>query len=252
MKHTYNLPAGIIPGLYADIMQQPHVLIAGSTGSGKSVAVNGLIYSLLYFSPAEKQLVLLDPKRVELQQYRNLPHCMSYNNTPETCAAALQALVKTMEKRFAEMEKTGSKLYNGSDIYCIIDEWVDIRQTTGKDAEKDLIRLSAMARAAKIHIILCTQRPTSDILNGAIRANFTCKLALRCNSRQESRNAMDCTGAEMLPAYGYGYYRQPAAREPLLSAIPFYTAQMLSDMVHHWEKQKTRPNALQRLTSWIK
>lgn len=251
MKKTWIKPAGTVPGLYASLINQPHILCAGSTGSGKSVLINGLIHSILYFAPCEKQLVLLDPKRVELSQYKNLPHTLQYANTPETALQALQRLEMEMERRFQAMEKAGVKMYCGSDIYCIIDEWIDLRSTCGKEIEKPLIRLAAMARAARIHIVLCTQRPTSDIITGTIKANFTCKLALRCNSKQESRNVIDCTGAEMLPNYGYALYRMPAEKLPVQVAIPFYSDFQLANMVTHWEKQNARYSPLQRLTKWI-
>ena len=251
MNKTWTKPAGIIPGLYNSMINQSHVLVAGTTGSGKSVLVNGLIYSLLFYAPCEKQLFLLDPKRVELSQYKSLPHTKRYCNTPESCTAALNDLVTEMERRYQEMEKNGLRLYSGPDTYCIIDEWIDIKQTAGKAAEIPLIRLAAMARAAKIHIILCTQRPTSDIINGTIRANFAAKIALRCNSRQESRNIIDQAGAEMLPRYGTCLFRFPEFICVGSSTVPLVSENQLSERVQYWLDQITPEKRRGGLLQWF-
>ena len=219
MKH-YTTPPGSLPAVYLDMIQQPHLLIAGATGSGKSTVIHGLINAILYYAPCEKQLILIDSKRVELIEYSKLPHTLFRATEPRQIDAILTAMIKELERRFKRMEKAKIKFYNGSDIYIIIDELADLITTQKKTVLPPLKRLAQLGRAAKIHLILATQRPTRDIVSGEIKVNIDARLALRCPTKQDSRNIINTGGAELLPRFGYGYYLTPETVRPSFIHLP--------------------------------
>ena len=141
----WRTPSGRIYNLYADMARQPHLLIAGATGSGKSVVERGIIHSLLFHSPARVQLVLIDPKRVELVQYKGLPHVIAYAADPSERLQALQQAVNIMEQRYSLMSRQGLRMYDGTDVYVIIDELADIKTTKKKAAVPLIQRLAQSA-----------------------------------------------------------------------------------------------------------
>ena len=239
MRKVYKTPAGTVPGLYADMLRQPHLLVAGATGSGKSVVVNGLIYNLLYRPPGDGpqgvQLVLIDPKRVELAAYRQLPHTIRTATEPEKIRAALIETLRICENRYAQMQRDKLRKWRGGDLYLVIDEFADL-MTTQRAAVLPLVqRIAQIGRAAKIHIILATQTPIAKVLPTEIKCNFDARLALRTRSAQDSRNILGVSGCETFPRYGVGRYVTPE-RDALVE-IPFYSDSELAARVEWWTKQ---------------
>ncbi len=236
MRH-WRTPGGTAAAVYLNMLKQPHLLIGGSTGSGKSVLINGLIYTALYNSPNQYRFILIDPKRVELIDYKPLPHTILYSSEMPDILEALQTAIDLMETRYKTMQRQRIKKSNAADIFIIIDEYADLVTQAKKQVERYIIRLSQLGRAANIHLILATQRPTRDIITGAIKVNLDSRVALRCPSAQDSRNIIDVKGAETLPRYGYGYYRTAEGLE--LVTIPMTDPGELARRVKWWIDQKS-------------
>ncbi len=208
--------------IFADLEKMPHLLIAGSTGSGKSIMIQSLIVSLLYKnSPTTLKLIMLDPKRVELSIYEGIPHLVSPVIVENKKALAVfRWAIKEMEKRYELLQKSGSrdiKSYNGkansqqptanSDellpyIVIIVDELADLMTSYGREVEGFVVRLAQMARATGIHLVLSTQRPSVEIITGLIKANITSRIALQVASQVDSRTIIDTSGAEKLLGAG--------------------------------------------------
>ena len=237
MKY-YTTPGGTYPSLCADILAQPHTLIAGATGSGKSVLLSATIYTALYSAPCEKAFVLIDPKRVELYQYAQLPHTFRYASERDTIRAALRDCLTLMEYRYRELQKTGGKRYHGTEVYVIIDEYADLVTTDKQAVVPTLCRLAQLGRAAGIHLIIATQRPTRDIITGQIKVNIDARLALRCPTAQDSRNIINQKGAEELPRYGRGLYLTPETMKPELWEIPMIPDEEINRLCRFWMAQK--------------
>lgn len=194
--------------LYDDIIDGNHVLIAGKTGSGKSVLLNNIICHIASFcypygnGEESAGLVLIDPKRVEFSEYAGLPHVLSHATSEEEAVRCLSAVVGVMENRYMEMEKQGIKTYADDRIYVIIDEFADF---SGNTEIRDLVdRISRLGRAAGMHLIIATQRPaiTDKSVSASTRANLDTRIALRCAEAKDSRMIIGCAGAEELPKYG--------------------------------------------------
>ncbi|MCL2069439.1 MAG: FtsK/SpoIIIE domain-containing protein [Treponema sp.] len=202
-----------------DLVQMPHLLIAGSTGSGKSVCVNSMILSLLYQkSPAECRLILIDPKIVELKLYNDIPHLLTPVITESKKAfQALQYCIYEMERRYSCLDSMGVRdirSYNRRIeerriateympyIVVMIDEFADLMATTGKELESTVARLAAMSRAVGIHLVLATQRPSIDVITGLIKANIPSRIAFMVASKMDSRIIIDMVGAEKLLGKG--------------------------------------------------
>lgn len=237
LKQWYT-PGGSASALCLDMLKQPHLLIAGSTGSGKSVLINSFIYTALYAAPVSRGFILIDPKRVELSEYKTLPHCVAYASEPHKIAATLAATVDLMEKRFERMEALHLKESTERHIYVIIDEFADLMTTQRHETLPILKRLAQLGRAAHIHLILATQRPTKDIIDGQIKVNLDSRIALRCPTAQDSRNILDTNGAETLPRIGYGYYLTPETMKPVLVRVPYTPQDELNARVAWWENQR--------------
>lgn len=201
--------------MVADIAKMPHLLIAGSTGSGKSVCVNTLITSILYkASPEEVKLILIDPKVVELANYNGIPHMLSPVVTnPKLAANALNQAVGEMERRyklFAEAQVKDISSYNSKvskderlpKIVIIIDELADLMMVSSNDVEASICRLAQMARAAGMHLIVATQRPSVDVITGLIKANIPSRISFAVSSQTDSRTIIDMGGAEKLLGKG--------------------------------------------------
>lgn len=235
MEITWKTPGGTVYELCAAILNQPHALIAGATGSGKSVLLNSLIYTALYKCPCDVELILIDPKRVELCQYRNLPHTINYSSEPEQIAAAIEKTVLLMENRYKAMQRKGKRKSDQSHVYMIIDEFADLMTVQKQKVLPKLCRIAQLGRASNIHLIIASQRPTSDIINGQIKVNIDCRLALRCPTRRDSQNIINAPGAETLPRYGYGYLLTPDGLQCV--KIPHTPEAELHARVQHWTKQ---------------
>jgi len=200
-----------------DLARMPHLLIAGSTGSGKSVALNAMLMSLLCkLSPDELKLILIDPKRLEFATYTDVAHLLFPIVTdPKRAIPALRWVVQQMEERYEKMAMTGARNiveYNDHSktpdderlpfIVIVIDELSDLMITAGRDVENSITRIAQMARAAGIHMIVATQRPSVDVITGLIKVNFPSRISFRVTSRVDSRTILDCVGAEKLLGSG--------------------------------------------------
>ncbi|HSX41038.1 MAG TPA: DNA translocase FtsK 4TM domain-containing protein [Candidatus Saccharimonadales bacterium] len=198
----------------ADLASMPHLLIAGATGAGKSVMINSFLTSLLYRnSPAQLKLILVDPKRVELNLYNDVPHLLTpVIVDPEKCISALKWAVAEMERRlklFAEVGNRNIHEYNTSHkeesmpyIVIVIDEMADLMMLAAGDVEALIVRLAQLARAAGIHLVLATQRPSVNVITGLIKANIPARIAFRVASNVDSRTILDQGGAEKLLGKG--------------------------------------------------
>ena len=235
---SWLTPDGTFPSIYKDMAEQKHLLIAGTTGAGKSVVVNGIIYSLLYHSPLYAQFIFIDPKRVELVQYKHIPHCVYYASEPESMVQAMQEGMRITEDRYKAMAKEGSRKWAGSQLYIIIDELADLMTTCRKQVQPIIQRLCQIGRAAGVHVIACTQCPISKVLPTEIKVNFDSRLALRTQNKQDSRNIIDVPGCELLPEYGYGYYRKSTGTT--LYKLPYVQDSKLNRLIAHWESRKCR------------
>ena len=233
MKKRYKLPAGTYYNLYADMLKQPHLLVAGATGSGKSVVINGIINTALYQSPAAVQFIMIDPKRVELAEYKKLPHVIKYASEPAEMVQALEMAIEATEQRYKAMQRDGLRKWTGGAVYVIIDELADL-MTTQKRAVQPLIqRLAQIGRAANVHIIAATQCPLSAVIPTPIKVNFDARVGLRTRSAQDSRNILGCKGCELLPRYGQGYYMTPDGLT--LYNIPMVPDEEKTRLVNHWK-----------------
>lgn len=237
-------PNGSTTRLTESILQQAHTLIAGTTGSGKSVLVQGLIRSIMFRfpqdSPGGAEMILIDPKRVELSQFRPLPHTILYASEPEAMYQALVSAARLVDLRFQDMQARGERLYTGSDIYVIIDELADLLTTDRRRVLPLLQRIGQIGRASKVHLICCTQCPKAEILSTQLKVNFDSILALRTRSAQDSRNIIGINGAENLPRYGKAIYQCLDDIAPVYVNIPLYND--LQTLVDWWLVQ-IRKNA---------
>lgn len=241
---TYSTPKGETYDLFSGMLRQSHLLIAGASGSGKSVLVNGLICTALYDFPLDtsggKQLILIDPKRTELSHYKNLPHCLYHASEPDTMVNALHYALGITERRYVNMERQGLRTYNGGDIYVVIEELADL-MTTQKHTVQPLIqRLCQIARAAKIHLIAATQCPLREIIPTPIKCNFDGRVALRTRCAQDSRNILGVSGAELLPRYGECLYLTPDEMTIQHYAVPYITEEQQYELIRWWMEQEER------------
>ncbi|MBQ7283650.1 MAG: DNA translocase FtsK, partial [Oscillospiraceae bacterium] len=217
--------------IVADLKSMPHLLIAGSTGSGKSVCVNAIITSFLYkSSPEDVKLILIDPKVVELAEYNGIPHLlMPVVTEPKKAAGALGSAVAEMEKRYKLFAETGVreiKSYNKLAetredleklpyVAIIIDELADLMMVAGKEVEDYICRIAQKARAAGMHLIVATQRPSVDVITGLIKANIPARIAFAVSSQIDSRTILDGGGAEKLLGMGDMLFLPLGASKPI-------------------------------------
>ena len=236
-SERHIVPAGRYSIMYDDMANQTHLLIAGRTGSGKSCVVNGIIHSqLVQKSCDEVQFIFIDPKRVELSQWKNIPHCIAYaSDDMRERLNVLTLAVRIIEQRFVEMEAQGAKKYNGPDILVIIDELADLLTTQKNEILPLLQRIGQIGRAARVHLIACTQCPTAQILSTQLRCNFDSILGLRTRSAQDSRNIIGIKGCEKLPDHGQGYYVTPK-REGIVD-LPLIPEADLALVSKHWSNR---------------
>ena len=190
-----------IPSIYNDLISKNHVLIAGASGSGKSVILNGIIYRLLY---KDCRIILIDPKRVDLRPFKKCKQVISYAADINKIISVLSQCIESMEREYKYMERHALRKTDQKHTYIIIDEYADLIIQAKKTVEPKIIRLLQLGRAAGYHVILATQRPTADIVNGAIKCNIDTRIALKVPLAQDSRNIIGVSGAESLPPYGAG------------------------------------------------
>ena len=194
--YYYKLPQTPIIDLYADMLQQTHLLIAGATGSGKSTLIDGLLQTILHKAPTQAKYIILDRKFTTLRPYANAPHSMRHARTLDEMVNTLRDTIQLMNDRFIYMENHPADF---SEVYLIIDELADLMTTRKRDAIPLLQTLGQLARESKIHIIAATQCPLREIIPTTIKVNFPARVALKTATRQDSRNIIDQAGAELLP-----------------------------------------------------
>jgi S-DNA-T family DNA segregation ATPase FtsK/SpoIIIE len=245
----------------ADLASMPHVLIAGSTGSGKSVAINAMIMSLLFrTTPAQVRLILVDPKRVELGMYEGVPHLFTPIITePKLAANALRNAVREMERRLKLLasrsvrnieqynklfENTMPSLFDESEdneplpfIVIIIDELADLMMLDRSNVEESITRLAQMARAVGIHLILATQRPSVDVITGLIKANIPTRISFRLATKVDSRTILDTNGAEALLGRGDMLFLPPGTSRLMRLHAPYVSEKETAAVVGFWKDQ---------------
>ncbi|MFZ0797898.1 MAG: DNA translocase FtsK [Terriglobales bacterium] len=246
----------------ADLAGMPHLLIAGSTGTGKSVAINAMIMSILYKStPDEVRLVLVDPKRLELGNYEGVPHLYTPIITePKLAANALRNAVREMERRLKLLAAKGvrnidsyNRLFDDTPslfsehavndegpipkIVIIIDELADLMMLDGNNVEESITRLAQMARAVGIHLVLATQRPSVDVITGLIKANFPARVSFRVATKVDSRTILDANGAESLLGRGDMLYLPAGSARVHRLHAPYVTEKEIAAVVEFWKAQ---------------
>ena len=246
----------------ADLAGMPHLLIAGSTGAGKSVAINAMIMSILYkATPDQVRLILVDPKRLELGNYEGVPHLYTPIITePKLAANALRNAVREMERRLKLLASKGvrnidqyNKLFEKGDtpslfdeesddkpipyIVIIIDELADLMMLDSSNVEESITRLAQMARAVGIHLVLATQRPSVDVITGLIKANFPARVSFRVATKVDSRTILDANGAEALLGKGDMLYLPSGSARVHRLHAPFVTEKEIAAVVEFWKAQ---------------
>lgn len=238
MPKAYRTPAGTIYEPFRQLADRPHLLIAGATGSGKSVALNGIIHTLLMTeSPFNCQFVLIDPKKVELAQYASLPHTARYASEHPEIVQALQWSVEETDRRFSVMQKQQVKEYEGPHMYVVIDELADLMVSIKKETLPLLQRLAQIGRAARVHLIACSQNVLAVTIPTVLKCNFSSILGLRTVNAQQSRFLISTTGCEMLPdpkreGKGYGFLRDGADLQKLM--IYKYPDDQVQHAINWW------------------
>ena len=245
----------------AELNTMPHLLIAGSTGSGKSVAINAFIMSILYkATPEQVRLILVDPKRLELGNYEGVPHLYTPIITePKLASNALRNAVREMERRLKVLAEKGvrnidqyNRLFDNSTpnlfedgseahplpyIVIIIDELADLMMLDGQNVEASITRLAQMARAVGIHLVLATQRPSVDVITGLIKANFPARMSFRVATKIDSRTILDANGAEALLGRGDMLYLPSGSGRVHRVHAPFVTEKEIAAVVEFWRAQ---------------
>ena len=219
---------------YMDLIvkDNKHILIAGCTGSGKSVLLNHLLCYILTIDYSG--LILIDPKKVELAPYRNSNHTIMYGDDAATIKQALTYAVQLMNARYTRMQSEGIRKSNEAPIYVIIDELAQFSRTVNPELATNnslLSQLATLGRAANIFLIACTQRPTNDVITPLYKINCDCKIALRTSTEQESRNIIDISDAAHLPDVGNAIIRHPKHREPFTVPVDFHTDKEIRDFI---------------------
>jgi DNA segregation ATPase FtsK/SpoIIIE, S-DNA-T family len=242
--------------IYADIARMPHLLVAGATGTGKTIFLNSVLTALLYRNPPEMlRLILVDPKRVEMKGYNKLPHLL----TPVICdvnktIGALKWAIQEMDRRFDVLGEKDSRNINSYNEKCakdgdeplpyivfVIDELADLMATKGKDIEAGIVRLAQMARAVGIHLIVATQRPAVEVITGLIKANITCRVAFQVASQIDSRTILDMAGAEKLLGAGDLLYMSAEYPKPKRIQGPYVSEKESKDVLDWIKENNPQP-----------
>lgn len=244
-----------------DLARMPHVLVAGSTGSGKSVAINGFISNLLFrTTPTEVKLILVDPKIVELSQWNGIPHLLTpVINEPEKVLSALRWATQEMERRYKLFGSIGARnidSYNEMSgfqalpyIVIILDELADLMMFAPVEIEDAIVRLAQMARAVGIHLVLATQRPSVDVITGLIKANIPTRIAFNVVSQIDSRVIIDTTGAEKLLGKGDMLYVPPDASKPYRIQGVYVSDNEINKLIEFLKKSGVEPQYTEEIVT---
>lgn len=247
--------------LAADIGKMPHVLIAGATGSGKSVCINAFIMSMLFrASPEELKFIMVDPKRVELTQYNGIPHLYApVIVEPKEVVSALKWAIKEMEARYKKFAEVGVRNIEGFNelsafqalpyLVIIIDELADVMLFAPAEVEDSITRIAQMARATGIHLVVSTQRPSVDVITGLIKANIPCRIAFAVSSLVDSRVIIDQPGAEKLLGRGDMLYIAPDQAKPTRIQGAFVSDSEINKVIEFIKKQGVAPEYTPAVTS---
>ncbi len=264
-KKDFKLPIALgksISGepITSDLSSMPHLLIAGTTGSGKSVCINTIILSLIYkHTPDVCKFILIDPKMLELSTYEGIPHLLCPVITEaKKAASVLGWVVKEMENRYRLMTKVGVRNIDGYNekhkikmpyIVVIVDEMSDLMLVAGKEIENYIQKLSQMARAAGIHIIMATQRPSVDVITGTIKANFPTRISFQVTSKIDSRTILGEQGAEQLLGRGDMLYMSSANRITRIHAP--YVSEIEIDKVNNFLRNQAEPDYVNEILNFV-
>ena len=264
LRKEYKLPIALgksISGvpIVGDLSSMPHLLIAGTTGSGKSVCINTIILSLLYKHPPEKcKFILIDPKMLELSTYEGLPHLLCPVITEaKKAASVLGWVVKEMESRYRLMTREGVRNIDGYNkkhklpmpyIIVVVDEMSDLMHVAGKEIEGYIQKLSQMARASGIHIIMATQRPSVDVITGTIKANFPTRISFQVSSKIDSRTILGEQGAEQLLGKGDMLYMSSANKIIRIHA-PFVSDEEINK-VNDFVRSQAEPDYIDEILNF--
>ncbi|MBD3225527.1 MAG: DNA translocase FtsK [Caldithrix sp.] len=276
-KSSFNLPLALgktINGesYIADLTKMPHLLIAGATGSGKSVGINTIITSLIYsVDPGKVKFILIDPKKLELTPYQSLDdHYLIWRpdldekvlTKPNNAVSMLNSMVMEMEKRYdllanahcrgiveyndkianGHLRNRDEKLQTLPYIIVLIDELADLMMAAAKEVETPIARLAQMARAVGVHLIVATQRPSVDVITGMIKANFPARIAYQVATKVDSRTVLDMNGAEQLLGNGDMLFLPPGSAKPIRLQNPFISTNELENVIEHVSRQPKLPS----------
>jgi DNA segregation ATPase FtsK/SpoIIIE, S-DNA-T family len=241
--------------IIGDLGRMPHLLIAGATGAGKSVCINTIVGSLLYqFTPDELQLLMIDPKRVELVGFADIPHLrLPVVTDMDKVVGAMKWVVLEMDRRYKLFAQHGVRNLEGYNrrarearrpeeptlpfLVVVVDELADMMMTAAEEVEKTLCRLAQLARATGIHLVVATQRPSVDVLTGLIKANFPTRIAFAVSSQTDSRVILDQAGAEKLLGRGDALYMPTDAMKPVRLQGAYVSDEEMQALVAHWKVQ---------------
>lgn len=242
----------------SDITKMPHLLVAGTTGSGKSVGINTMICSILYkASPDDVKFIMIDPKQVELSVYEDIPHLLAPVVTdPKKASSVLKNIVTEMDRRYSllkdrkvrhitsynEIAETDESVEYLPYLVVVVDEFADLMMVAGKDIEASISRIAQLARAVGIHLIIATQRPTTNVITGLIKANMPSRLAFRVSQRNDSRVILDSNGADTLLGMGDSLFIPPGTSSPVRVHGAFVSDKEVQNIVEYLQTNYGKPD----------
>lgn len=228
-----------------DDMLESHLLIAGKTGSGKSVCLHNLIYHAMFKSPNDFKIALIDPKKVELNRYRNISHCIGYADDIVSIRDLLLECEYIMMSRYESMKKRGLNLWDGPTLYIFIDEYADLVLTDKKRIEPIIQRIGQLGRAAKVFCCIATQY-INGIIDTKIRCNFDRRICLHTATKSDSIKILDRPGCELLPPFGQMYYI--GKYETVRYNVPMVPDNDIYRLIDHWTPKPLYKTILKKLT----